>query len=205
MRNLSRVAALVAVGALVAAAPVLGLAAPAQAHNYLVSSTPEDGATLTELPAEFSVTTNDQLLDLVGDGTGFGLQIRDDAGRYYGDGCITISDATLSADAALGEPGEYTFVWQVVSADGHPVSDEFDFTWAPSGDFEASEGATAPPVCGEAAGSGDGGSGDGTPAAVPEQQEESFDASSLLWIGGTVLAVLVAVGVTLLLIKPRKK
>ena len=197
---MSRLAALAAVGALVAVLPVLGLAAPAQAHNYLVSSTPEDGATLTELPEDFSVTTNDQLLDLVGDGTGFGLQIVDDAGRYYGDGCFTISDATLSVPAALGKPGDYTFIWQVVSADGHPVSDEFDFTWAPSGDFAASEGASAPPVCGEEAGTGD-----GSAAPVPEQQEESFDASSLLWIGGTVLAVLVAVGITLLLVKPRKK
>ncbi|TBN57081.1 copper resistance protein CopC [Glaciihabitans arcticus] len=203
MSTVSRLAALATVGALVAVLPVLGLAAPAQAHNSLVSSTPQDGETLTELPEEFSVTTSDQLLDLVGDGTAFGLQILDDAGRYYGDGCLTISDATLSMPAAIGEPGDYTFIWQVVSADGHPVSDEFDFTWAPSGDVTASEGSSAPPVCGEDS-AGD--SGTRTPTAAPEQQGEAgVDTSSLFWIGGTVLAVLVAVGVTLLLIRPRKK
>jgi len=199
MSTVSRLAVLATVGALVAVAPVLGLAAPAQAHNSLVSSTPSNGETLTELPEEFSVTTSDQLLDLVGDGTGFGLQIVDDAGRYYGDGCFTISGPTLSMPAAIGEPGDYTFIWQVVSADGHPVSDEFDFTWAPSGEVEPSEGASAPPVCGED-------SAEGPPTAVPEQQDESsVDTSSLLWIGGTVLAVLVAVGVTLLLVRPRRK
>ena len=47
-----------ALGGLVVAAAVLGFAAPAQAHNYLVSSTPTEGSSLTEPPAEFCETAN---------------------------------------------------------------------------------------------------------------------------------------------------
>ena len=55
--------------------------------------------------------------------------------------------------AAIGPPGDYTVRWQVVSADGHPLSDEFAFTWAPTdATAAASPGRTAPPVCGETGG-----------------------------------------------------
>ena len=185
------------------AAAVLGLAgvllfaAPASAHSYLVSSTPTADETLTELPEEFSITMNENLLDLAGDGTGFGMLVRDDAGLYYGDGCVTISGATLSTPAALGEAGTYTLIYQVVSADGHPVSEEFTFEWAPGEGFDAATGSDAAPGCGgEAA----------TPA--PETEEPATDAaisSDVLWIGGGILAVIIAVGATLLLVMPRKQ
>jgi len=178
-------------------AGVLLFAAPASAHSYLVSSTPAADETLTELPEEFSVSMNENLLDLTGDGTGFGMLVRDEAGLYYGDGCVTISGATLSTPAALGEAGTYTLIYQVVSADGHPVSEEFAFEWAPGEGFEPATGSDAAPGCGgEAA----------TPA--PEAEEPTTDAaisSDVLWIGGGILAVIIAVGATLLLVKPRKQ
>jgi len=195
----TRVAALLAAGALVAAVPVLGLAAPAQAHNYLVSSTPEAGATLTELPAQFSVTTNDTLLDLAGNGAGFGLLIQDSAGQYYGDGCFTISGASLSTDAALGAAGEYTLVYQFVSTDAHPVSDQFTFEWAPSAGVTPSEGSAIAPDC-EGTDIGTAPSDD---EAAPAS--ESAIASALPWIGGTVLAVGLAIGLTLFLVRPKKQ
>lgn len=191
MRNRAFAAAVLGI------AGVLLFAAPASAHSYLVSSTPADDETLTELPEEFSITMNESLLDLAGDGTGFGMLVRDDAGRYYGDGCVTISGPTLSTPAALGEAGTYTLIYQVVSADGHPVSEEFAFEWAPGEGFEPATGSDAAPGCGgEAA----------TPAPVAE--EPSTDAaisSDVLWIGGGILAVIIAVGATLLLVKPRKQ
>lgn len=198
-RQRARVAALVAVGALVAGGSVLGLAAPAQAHNYLVASTPEAGATLTELPAQFSVTTNDTLLDLAGNGAGFGLLVQDSDGRYYGDGCFTISGASLSTDAALGAAGEYTLIYQFVSTDAHPVSDQFSFEWAPVAGVTASEGSTEAPDC------------DGTDigtAPTDEAEASASDSSisaALPWIGGTVLAVGLAIALTLFLVRPKKQ
>jgi methionine-rich copper-binding protein CopC len=171
----SRRAALLVTAGLVAVAPALLLAGPASAHNYLVSSTPEQGATLTELPDRFDITTNESLLDL-GNSTGaFALQVTDADGLYYGDGCLDVTGPAMSTAAALGAPGTYTVQWQVVSADGHSVSDEFDFEWAPAGVAEESTGSAAPPVCGEGDGSASAGQAD--PAAGTADGASAADAS----------------------------
>lgn len=181
----------IAIVALTAGAVLSGAAAPAQAHSFLVSSTPAEGSTLTSLPDAFEVRMNEDLLDLVGDGTGFGIRIVDAEGRYYGDGTLTIDGPTLSTPAVLGAAGEYEFVYQVVSADGHPVSDEFTFEWAPPADFVPSEGQDAPP-----------GGTDASPEPAVDDAAP-LDLSAVFWVGGAILAVLIAVGVTLLLVRPR--
>jgi methionine-rich copper-binding protein CopC len=135
-----------AITALVGAA-VLFAATPAWAHSEIVDSTPEAGETLTALPEAFSVTASETLLDLDGQGV-FALQIRDAAGDYYGTGCVEVVDATMSAEPVLGASGDYTMIWQVVSADGHPVSGEIPFTWEAPADFEPAAGSSAVPRCG---------------------------------------------------------
>lgn len=175
---------------------VLVTAAPAQAHNYLVASTPEAGETLTALPEHFSVTTNENLLDLGGNGSGFGIEVIDADGLYYGDGCVTVEGPTLSTVAAIGEPGTYRLVYQVVSADGHTVSDEFTFEWAPTGDYEASAGSATAGDCDGLYTRGDG--------AQAPAEAASVDLSAVLWIGGALLAVGIAVGVTLIVVRPKK-
>lgn len=179
-----RIRAITAIAALTGAA-VLIIAAPVQAHSYLVASTPDEGETLTALPDEFSVTANETLLDLQAGGTGsqgaFALQIRDADGGYYGDGCVTVTDATMSADAVLGESGAYTMLWQVVSADGHPVSGEIPFTWSAPDGFDAGLAHDAAPVCGE------------DPAALPTPNETAEPASPWILPITVVLAVLVLI------------
>jgi len=202
MRRVTRI------GAALSAATVAGLlllvAAPASAHNYLVASTPAEGSTLTQLPDEFSVTTNDTLLDLAGDGGGFAIQISDSDGGYYGDGCFTIRDATLSTVAALGEAGNYRMLWQLVSADGHTVSGEINFDWQPTGDQVLSEPLSAPPACG-------GGSLDEAPPAATAPPVESVegrsfgvDSGTVILIGAATALVLVA-GVAIFLISVNRK
>jgi len=208
----------VTLGAAVAVGAVLGLAAPAQAHDYITASTPAEGETLTALPSDFAITASATLLDLSGDGSGFGIQVTDAAGRFYGDGCVSIVDTTVSTPAALGEAGDYTMVWQVVSSDGHPTSGTIAFSWAPPAGAVAAAGADTAPVCGVESG------------AVPEPEmttqatepatpssEAPADASAdsasdsddsgstLLWIGGAALAVVLAIGATLLLVRPKKQ
>ncbi|MDF1478650.1 copper resistance protein CopC [Leifsonia sp. H3M29-4] len=185
-------------GALVAAS-ALGISSPAFAHNYVVSTTPEADSTITELPERFSVTTNAPLLDAFGDGSGFAIQIVDADGRYYGDGCVEVSGSTLSTAAALGEAGDYTLVWRIVSEDGHTVSDEFGFRWEPADDAEISTGSEAAPDCGGAA------TGDGEhPAGHPATAQPDADLGDVLWIGGAVLAVLAAGLITVLVLSRRR-
>lgn len=198
----------VLVGAILVAASVLWAAAPAQAHNYLVSSTPAAHSIVTELPDAFVITTNEPLLQL-GDSAGaFALEVRDAAGAYYGDGCYTVDGPSLIAGATLGEPGVYTVVWQVVSGDGHSVSDTLTFTWAPDDAAQVSEGASAPPVCGEAS-SEQTGTATAEPApqtepAAPETPAQNVvDPAPVLWVGGALLAVGLAVGITIFTVSRR--
>ncbi len=168
----------------IALAAAFAVAAPAAAHDSLVSSTPSDGEELTALPTEFSVTTNEGMLDLSGIGSGFALHVLDADGLYYGDGCLEIVDATMSTPATLGAEGNYTLVWQAVSADGHTVSDTISFTWNPPAGFEPATGVETAPTCGA----------DETESPAVVRTESSL--SDVLWIGGGVLALAVAAIVT---------
>ncbi len=145
----SRLPPLFAVAAVALA--LLAVGGPAQAHDTVVSSTPAADSILTELPAAFEIVTSDPLLDVGGQTGAFALQVLDAQGRYYGDGCVDIDDATMTTVAALGQPGSYTVRWQFVAADGHTVSGEYGFSWAPSASDAPSISSAAPPVCGVAA------------------------------------------------------
>lgn len=211
----------------VAGVAVLGFAAPAQAHDVVVASTPAQGETLTVLPAAFSLTLNETLAVQEGTEGNFGIQITDAAGLFYGDGCLSFVDATMSTDAYLGAPGAYTMVWQFASSDGHVVSSNtsgyapISFTWQPAADAVATVGSATAPVCGVTEVSTADPSADPTPEPTMSTQEtpaetpspsatataEASDesTSTLLWIGGAGLAVVAAVVVTLLLVRPKKR
>lgn len=201
--TLALVAATVVVGG-----SVLGLSAPAQAHNYLVSSTPSAGEVLTVLPEQFSVTTNAPLLTLDGSTSGFALQVVDSAGYYYGDGCLDVTGATLSAGATLGLSGDYTLIWQVVSEDGHPVSGEIAFSWQPADASQTSRGSSTPPDCGgtidvvQPPASSAEPSASPVPIAAPGQRPDA-DLGDVVWIGGAIAAVLGAGLLTFVLIGRR--
>ena len=192
-----RLLVLAAAAAVLAGGLAVALVAspPASAHSALVASTPADGETLTELPAEFSVTMNETLLASAGDAA-FALRVRDDAGRYYGDGCLTIVDATMSTASSIGGPGDYVMEWQVVSADGHAVGGEIAFTW--TGESTA-DGAADPAVCGELSG----GAADEPSGGHHDTQPTQIPIGDVLWIVGAVLVV--AAAVTVALIATRRK
>jgi methionine-rich copper-binding protein CopC len=197
-----------ALGAVVVFGALAWSAVPASAHNYLVGSSPEANAVVTEQPGIFTVTTNDDLLDLGGGGSGMAMQISGPAGTaaplYYGDGCVTVAGPTAQTQAQLGQPGEYTVVWQVVSTDGHPVSGDFTFTWQPAPGQQLAEGAAAPPTCGETAASDQASPQSTTDAGGSAPDSTGAALSDVLWIGGGVLAVLLAVVVTLLAVARRR-
>jgi len=196
---------------LIAGSLALALSAPlaASAHDALVGSTPQADSVLTELPDAFSITMNEPLL-VVADGDGFALQIRDAAGGYYGDGCLEMEDATMSTAAALGAPGAYTMLWQIVSEDGHTVDGEIPFTWSPSDLPVPSLALSAPPVCGVAAPEPTtSASATASPSATATPVAEvptasGVDLATVLWIGGALLAAGVAAAIAIVLAGRRK-
>lgn len=171
-------------------------AVAASAHNFLVSSTPESGSTLTTLPAEFSVTTNDNLITLGNAANSGAIEITGPDGLYYGDGCVSIAGPTISTAAALGGPGEYTLAWRVVSTDGHPVTNEFSFSWAPDGDQPTSTGSATVPLCpgSDAAAAAQDAGAAGSDQAVGDTGPDT----TALWIGGAIAVIAVAVIATLI-------
>lgn len=178
-----------------AAGLVLAVAAPASAHNFVVSSTPGEGEVLTELPAEWELLTNETLL-FNGNTERFGLWARDADGLFYGDGCVEVAGSGMTASPVIGEPGDYTLVYSFISADGHPLTGEIPFEWAPAGVHEPAVGAAEAPFC-------------GVPASDPaEAGGESPDAGAeggagipgdVWWIVVAVAAVAVAVALTVIL------
>ena len=181
----------------------------ASAHDYAVGSTPADGATITELPPQFDLTMSEDMLDLGGAGNGFALQIIGPDGLYYGDGCLTMAGPTLSTPAALGAAGDYLMRWQVVAADGHPISDEYAFTWAPASAITPSVGSATPGVCGIAAetpavpGPSTTAPADAPPGAAPANRDSLDSATPALWVGVGVVAVAVAAAATLMALRRR--
>jgi copper resistance protein C len=197
-----RRAGMAATAVLVAVVAVLGVAGPASAHNQVTALTPAADSTLTQLPATFGITTNLPFLDVSGDGAGFAFEVRSSAGKYYGDGCITIQDNTMSVKPAIGPAGDYTVVWQFVSQDGHALSGSYPFTWKPSGSFTPSTAHDAPQNCGRAAGPKI------TGTAVPDpnaERSQTVPLGDVLWIGGALVAVALAVVVTLLVLTRRRR
>ena len=181
-----------------AGAAVLVTAAPAQAHSYLVDSAPGDGAVVTESLSEASVTMNENVLDLTGDGSGFALRVLDADGLHYETGCPVIDGPDVAAPVALGAAGDYRVLYQVVSADGHTVSDELDFTWQPPADHAAAVGAESSPC--EVAGA----VAEADPPAAETSATDSDELLAVVLWGAGGLLVLVAAAVATLLVLRRR-
>ncbi|WP_402462301.1 copper resistance CopC family protein [Isoptericola aurantiacus] len=188
-RGLARSAALVgaAVALCVTAAPT------ASAHNFVVGTDPEDGATATSPVDEVSVTFNDVLLDMGGESTV--VDVTGPDGSHYATDCPVISGPEVSVPVELGAAGEYTVSWRVVSADGHPISGDFTFDHEPA-DEASPDAGVAEPVCGGVSGSaGDDAEGSGDSGAatdVPDQA--SSDAVSAPVLAGIVVGVALLAG-----------
>ena len=142
-RPLSAVPALLALVA--AAALALGLtaalatltAAPASAHDRILSSDPADGAQLETPPAAITLTFNTEPLPVEPQ-----VVVSDSAGTVVTQGAPVIdgSTATLALDPAVALGGDtYTVAWRVVSSDGHPIEGTFAFTVAAQPEAPVSE------------------------------------------------------------------
>jgi methionine-rich copper-binding protein CopC len=186
----------ITIGGFLVALSVFGISSPAFAHNYLVTSDPSAGETLTKLPARFTITTNEGLLDLSGHGAGFAFDVEDSHGKFYGNGCVTVTGPSMSVNPTIGAAGKYRVIWQIVSADGHIVSNAYSFTWKPSGAFTPAVGASHPQDCNGKSG--------GTAPPDPHLGTDAFSKPSanlglVLGIGGGVVGLGVILTLVLLL------
>lgn len=133
----------------ISAAAVLALsgatvtAAPALAHDQLLSTTPEAGATVTAAPAELSLTFSGNLI--TGQGIRNLVTVTDEAGHQWQDGAAQVSGPELTSALCEGMPnGDYDIAYRVVYSDGHSEAKQYGFTLE---DPEAPDTAT-PQDCG---------------------------------------------------------
>jgi methionine-rich copper-binding protein CopC len=171
--------------AAVAAVATLAVAAPASAHDELVSSTPAADAQLTAAPAEVALTFSNQLLSL-DENSGTAMTVVDESGDDWVDGAPVVSADTVTVPLAEGMPnGAYVVTWQVVSSDGHPTSGEYSFSLASA---EASAAPSATPT--ESA------SEQPTPSEQPAAESEGLPWPLLIGLGVALVAAIVTVVVT---------
>ena len=108
----------------------LFIIAPASAHTSLVSSSPESGAVLNEVPSEVRIKFNEDLL-LVDTKNPNRIEVVNGVGQVVS-GMTMVEGAEIfsALDLSFEPSGEYLVKYRVVSGDGHPVEGEYQFTVA---------------------------------------------------------------------------
>ncbi|MFM8235364.1 MAG: copper resistance protein CopC [Actinomycetota bacterium] len=108
----------------------LFIVAPASAHTSLVSSVPESGAVLNDVPAEVRIKFNEDLL-LVDDKNPNRIEVINGVGQVVSGMSVVEGPEIFTAlDLSFEPSGEYLVKYRVVSADGHPIEGEYQFTVA---------------------------------------------------------------------------
>ncbi|WP_243075251.1 copper resistance CopC family protein [Microbacterium sp. SS28] len=196
-RRLPRPLATLVVAVVAAASLLLG-AAPASAHDELVSTDPAAGSAVAALPDELTLTFSGVLATDAGASE---VAVTDATGASLVDGAPVASDTVLTQALAGEASGVVTVLWKVVSSDGHPISGEFSFTvdgpassptTEPTAEPTPTDVATAAPTA------------EPTPSASPVPPAETTDLRP--WFVGALLLVLaVAGGVMYLLISRARR
>lgn len=169
---------------------------PASAHSALTSSTPADGAVVTE-PLE-SVDLTFSEAPLAGLDAGLRIQVTDASGADVARGDVTVSGTTMRRAVDL-DRGSYTVLWRYVSPDGHPIEGTLAFEYraaapvsTPSATVTPTPTASTAPTSSATATAT--GASDGAPSSSP-------GIAPGVWIGLGAGAVLVAGAVVVLLLR----
>jgi methionine-rich copper-binding protein CopC len=109
---------------------LLFFVAPASAHTSMVSSVPSSGAVLNAVPAEVRIKFNEELL-LLSDKNPNRIEVINGVGQVISGMSVVEGPEIFTAlDLSLEPSGEYLVKYRVVSADGHPIEGEYQFTVA---------------------------------------------------------------------------
>ncbi len=125
-RAASRTGAALSLAGLVIAA-LLGLAAPASAHDELAASTPASGATLRTPPTAVTLTMSEPPSTAIPPV----VVVTGPDGSRVEDGKPTVTGSVITqALRPVSEPGAYEIAFRVVADDGHPLTGTIPFTLA---------------------------------------------------------------------------
>ena len=145
-----------------------------RAHSDLVGTTPANGAVIADAPASITLQFNEEPLDSMVD-----VVITDAAGA------VVAMDAAEAAGTEVLVPwpgslgaGDYTVAYRVVSADGHPVTGTFTFTY--TGDASA----TTAPAIDEAAAAD----------VLADVEQPRSNLPLILGVAALIIAVLAVIG-----------
>lgn len=169
------------VGVVAAIAGILALvAAPAQAHDALLSSEPADGAVLTAPPTQVVLTFASPQAEI-----GAEVVVTGPDGAAWSDGAAAVAGVTVTQALQRGLPsGEYAVLWRSVAADGHPVDGALAFTLdlpvTPTTPSAAPASVASPPVATPAQ----------TLADAPEDPTDAV-ASRVPWLAAGALFAIV--------------
>jgi len=109
---------------------LLFLISPASAHTSLVSSLPESGAVLNKVPSEVRLKFNEDLL-LIDTKNPNRIEVINGIGQVVsGMTMVDGPEIYTPLDLSFEPSGEYTVKYRVVSADGHPIEGDYQFTVA---------------------------------------------------------------------------
>lgn len=189
-----------------AAAGLLLAPSPALAHDVLIDSDPEDGATLDALPEEVVLTFNNSPLE---SGEGNAIVVTGPDGETtYEEGGLDFDGPDVSVGLApLDEEGEYSIGYRVVSSDGHPIQDTLTFTVteeavaeaAPDEEEEADEEEAAED---EAAAEE---SIDESPASAEDTAADEAGTSPIMVLAGVIAAIAAIGAVVLVIVRMRNR
>lgn len=182
--------------ALLTAFLVLFAPLSASAHDSLLASSPEADSTVETLPAELTLTFSAKLIDETG---ATEVVVTDPSGNSVVEGAATVEGAIVTQPLAAEAPaGVYHVIWKVVSSDGHPTSDEFDFTVANSTEVTPTAEPSAAPTA-TATTAPVATAGPGTDATPAPESDDSSASSTLIWVLA-IVGVLVILGIVVWLV-----
>ena len=162
---------------------VLGTAGPASAHDELVRTNPESGATLDKAPTTLELTFSGDIQDI-----GSEVRVTDSHGTDVTRGTLAVQNTKVSQPLREGGDTDetYTVTWRVVSQDGHPIEGTFTYS---VGEGAGTTASPAPVASGDQS--------SGTTASQQEKQEKVSGTGVPSWvlpvIGGVVALLLLLV------------
>ena len=122
----------IVLAALLALTASLFVTAPASAHAALSWSSPEVSSSVSEAPTQVTLVFDDEIQVIEGTESNI-ITVTDENDRHFETGDVTVNGGKVGVELSPLNEGTYTVAYRVVSADGHPVSSEyqFEFTTTP--------------------------------------------------------------------------
>ncbi|HAY42569.1 MAG TPA: hypothetical protein DCY59_03020, partial [Micrococcaceae bacterium] len=112
---------------LLALVAVFSTVSAASAHDELISSNPAAGSTMTKSPEQIELNFSGELQQLAGAETSVVALSAEDGTKLASEVSTKGKTVTVVPEKELAS-GTYKLVYRVVSSDGHPIEESFNFT-----------------------------------------------------------------------------